>query len=162
MSRLYLITGPAGVGKSTVCNILAKKLNKSVLIEGDDLYHMVKGGYVSPWKENNHLDLFWKNVINIIRNSLEAGYDVVFNYVIKNTDYLRLKNQFKDYEVIFRVLLANQDELLKRDKTRPFNCQMKERCLILLEEFKNETFEDRFIIDSTDLSAEDTVDRIMR
>ena len=162
MNRLYLITGPAGVGKSTVCNILAKKLNKSVLIEGDDLYHMVKGGYVSPWKENNHLDLFWKNVINIIRNSLEAGYDVVFNYVIKNTDYLRLKNQFKDYEVIFRVLLANEDELLKRDKTRVFDCQMKERCLILLEEFKNEPFEDRFIIDSTDLSAEDTADRIMR
>lgn len=34
MSKLYIITGPAGVGKSTTSIALAKRLKKSVLIEG--------------------------------------------------------------------------------------------------------------------------------
>lgn len=37
MNNLYLITGPAGVGKSTVSMEIAKSYNKSALIEGDDI-----------------------------------------------------------------------------------------------------------------------------
>lgn len=37
MNKLYLITGPAGVGKSTISKALAERLNKSVLIEGEAL-----------------------------------------------------------------------------------------------------------------------------
>lgn len=64
MATLYIITGPAGVGKSTVSSQVASGLKKSALIEGDDIYGQVVGGYVSPWKENNHLSIFWK-----VRNS---------------------------------------------------------------------------------------------
>ena len=45
MPILYIITGPAGVGKSTISKELAMSSNKSVLIEGDDIYHQVVGGY---------------------------------------------------------------------------------------------------------------------
>ena len=48
MSNLYIITGPAGSGKSTISKKLAESLDKSVLLEGDDIYHHVVGGYVSP------------------------------------------------------------------------------------------------------------------
>ena len=53
---LYLITGPAGVGKSSVSKVLCEKLEKSVLIEGDDIYNLVQSSYISPWKEGNHLE----------------------------------------------------------------------------------------------------------
>ena len=49
MSTLYIITGPAGVGKSTISNKIALNKDKSALIEGDLIYHQVVGGYVSPW-----------------------------------------------------------------------------------------------------------------
>ena len=52
---LYIITGPAGVGKSTISKRLATLKEKSVLIEGDDIYGQVIGSYVSAWKEGNHL-----------------------------------------------------------------------------------------------------------
>ena len=48
MSKLYLITGPAGVGKSTVSKAIAESLEKSVLLEGDEVYHHVVGSYVPP------------------------------------------------------------------------------------------------------------------
>lgn len=54
MARLYLITGPAGVGKSTISKKIAETKNKSVLIEGDDIYHQVIGGYVQAWKYRNN------------------------------------------------------------------------------------------------------------
>ena len=41
MNKIYLITGPAGVGKSTISKKIAEHLDKSVLIEGDDIYHLV-------------------------------------------------------------------------------------------------------------------------
>lgn len=62
MQKLYLITGPAGVGKSTISNKIANSLDKSVCIEGDDIYHLVVGSYEATWKEGNHLKFFWKNV----------------------------------------------------------------------------------------------------
>lgn len=45
MRKLYLITGPAGVGKSTVSKAIAESLEKSVLLEGDEVYHHVVGSY---------------------------------------------------------------------------------------------------------------------
>ena len=40
MSKLYIITGPAGVGKSTISTKIAETLPKSALIEGDEIYHL--------------------------------------------------------------------------------------------------------------------------
>ena len=56
MPTLYVITGPAGVGKSTISRKVAEASSKSALIEGDDLYAQIIGGYVDPWLEGNHLD----------------------------------------------------------------------------------------------------------
>lgn len=39
INKLYIITGSAKVGKSTISNKLAESLSKSVLIEGDTIYN---------------------------------------------------------------------------------------------------------------------------
>ena len=69
MQTLYIITGPAGVGKSTISKKIAEHKNRSVLIEGDEIYHQIIGGYVEAWKSNNHLKTFWKICINMIKIS---------------------------------------------------------------------------------------------
>ena len=160
MSKLYLITGPAGVGKSTVSEIIAKNLKKSALIEGDEIYHFVKGGYVSPWLAGNHLDIFWENSISIIRNFINNGYDIVFNYIIGKDDFEMLKNNFSDIEIIFTVLIVDEETIIKRDKERPLDCQMKERSLELLKDFKNTNYDDKYILDTSNLNIEETVKTI--
>ena len=162
MNKLFLITGPAGVGKSTISKLLAKKLEKSVLIEGDDLYHIVKSSYVAAWKPGNHLKFFWKNVILLINNSLNNGYDVVFNYIINKEDYEMLKAKFKDANIIFKVLLVSEEELLRRDSLRNKDCQMKDRCIILLNDFKKQDFNKENIIDTTNLSIEETLKEVVK
>ncbi len=160
MNTIYIITGPAGVGKSTISGRLAEGLDKSALIEGDDVYHYVRGGYVSPWKEGNHLDIFWKNSISLIDNFISNGYDVVYNYIIEKDKLERIKNSFPNSKIKFVLLVADKDTLIKRDKERPIDCQMGERVLVLLNELLNENFDNKNILDTSDLTIEEVVDKI--
>ena len=154
MPNLYVITGPAGVGKSTVSKILAQKLNKSSFIEGDEIYHQIIGWYIPAWKSGNHLQTFWKICINTIRIYLDDGFDVVFNYIITPENLELLKNEFKNYTIKFIVLLVDKSTLLLRDKERPEDCQMKERCITLLNNFKNRNYDNNNILDTTNLSIQ--------
>lgn len=156
MPNLYIITGPAGSGKSTISKKLAESLDKSVLIEGDDIYHHVVGGYVSPWKSGNHLSTFWNVCIKIIETYLSDGFDVVFNYIVDLKDLEILKTSFNNYSINFVVLLANETVLLERDSQRPLDCQMKERCITLLNSFKNENYNPNNILDTSYLSIDET------
>lgn len=162
MPNLYIITGPSGVGKSTISKKLAENSNKSVLIEGDFIYAQVIGGYVSAWKEGNHLDVFWEVCLNSIETYLSYGYDVVFNYIVTPTIVDKIKDKFKNYKVKFVVLLADEDTLLLRDKQRPEDCQMKERCLILLNSFKSKNYNSNNILDTTNFSVEETINIISK
>ena len=161
MPNLYIITGPSGVGKSTISKKIAENSNKSVLIEGDFIYSQVISSYVSAWKEGNHLDVFWEVCLNSIETYLSYGYDVVFNYIVTPTIVDRIKDKFKNNKTKFVVLLSSEETLLSRDKQRPEDCQMKERCLILLNSFKSKNYNSNNILDTTNLSIEDTLNTII-
>lgn len=161
MNKLYIITGPAGVGKSTISKLISERLEKSALIEGDDIYHLVCGGYVVPWKEGNHLDIFWQNAIMLIKNFLENGYDVVFNYIIYPASLEKLKEHFKNYDVKFVVLLTDEQTIVKRDKLRPVENQMGKRSLVLLQEFKSKNYDSDYILNTSNLSIEESVNIII-
>lgn len=161
MNKLYLITGPAGVGKSTISEKVAKSLDKSVLIEGDAIYNFFVGGRISPWKDNAPIELFWQNSINLIKSYLDNGYDVVFNYIINKNKFEELKDIFKEYPIKFILLLTTEEELLKRDQTRPIDCRMNERCLVLLHEFINQNFDNKFIIDTSNNTIDNEVNSII-
>lgn len=161
MAKLYIITGPAGVGKSTISRKIAELKDKSALIEGDEIYHQVVGGYVSPWKDGNHLEVFWKVCIDIIKNYLQNGYDVVFNYIVGLDDLKVLKEKFSEYDIKFVVLMVDEETLLKRDKERPLDWQMGERCIVLLNSFKDKGYENKYILDTSNLSIEDSVNTIL-
>ena len=161
MAKLYIITGPAGVGKSTISRKIAEKSDKSVLLEGDEIYHQVVGGYVPAWKDGNHLEIFWKICIDTIKTYLEDGYDVVFNYIINIENLEKLRVAFSAFTVKFTVLLVDENALLLRDSLRDENCQMKERCVVLLNRFKERIYNDNNILDTSNLSVDDSVDIIL-
>lgn len=160
MNQLYVITGPAGVGKSTISREIAKSKNKSVLIEGDEIYDQVVGGYVPAWKEGNHLDVFWKICLDNIETYLEAGYDVIFNYIVTPTIFNEIEKRYRKYNTKFIVLIADEETLLKRDKERVEDCRMGERCIALLNSFKSYNFENKYFLDTTNLEIKEIVEKI--
>ena len=160
MTDLYIITGPAGAGKSTISRKIAESKSKSVLIEGDDIYHQVVGGYVQAWKQENHLDIFWKICIDMIDIYLSNGYTVVFNYIVNPENIKALQDKFKEYKIKFIILITDEETLLSRDKERPKDCQMGERCLTLLNDFKNKNYNKNNFLDTSNLSVNETLEEI--
>ena len=161
MNKLYIITGPAGVVKSTISKSLAMSIPKSVLIEGDTIYNFFVSDRISPWKLNAPLDLFWSNSIYLIKSYLEKGYNVIFNYIISPINLKKITEEIKHYEINFSLLIASPEVLIKRDKLRSEDCQMKERVLVLLKQFLNYNYEEKNIIDTSNLSVEETVNKII-
>ena len=57
--------------------------------------------------------------------------------------------------------MVDENTLLIRDSERPEDCQMKERCITLLNNFKTNKYDHSFVLDTTDLSVDDTVNIII-
>lgn len=160
MPNLYIITGPAGVGKSTISKKLAESKEKSALIEGDFIYNQVVGSRISPWKNGNHLPLFWSICLDMIDTYLSNGYDVIFNYIVNPNNLDMVKDRFKNYPIKFVILISDEETLLKRDKQRPIDCQMGERCAVLLESFKKKYENSKYFLDTSNLSIDEVIDLI--
>jgi len=47
--EVLVITGPPGAGKSTVARALAARLDRAVLVRGDDVLGCVVSGFIEPW-----------------------------------------------------------------------------------------------------------------
>ena len=70
---------------------------------------------------------------------------MIFNYI--------LQTHFKDFETKFVVLLVDGETILNRDKERREDCQIGERCLLLLQ---------NFILDTSKFSVEESVKEIIK
>ena len=106
------------------------------------------------------MQTFWKVCISTIDTYLKDGYDVILNYIITPESLEIIKNSLKEYKIKFVVLIADESSLLLRDKQRPEDCQMKERCIVLLNSFKNKNYNAQSILDTTNLSVNETIDII--
>jgi cytidylate kinase len=51
---LLVVTGPPGVGKSTVAALVADRLPRSVLVGGDAFFDFLRQGAIEPWLPESH------------------------------------------------------------------------------------------------------------
>ena len=50
MSQIVIVSGPPGAGKSTVCEALCQRYDRTVHLTTDDMYGWIRMGYIPPWK----------------------------------------------------------------------------------------------------------------
>jgi len=157
---VYLITGPAGVGKSTVSLALAKTIKSSAHVNADLLYHMVVGGHVRTWMDNGtYMDLLWDNISRLLENFIARDIEVIIDYIIypeRLKQILEIADRYH-FQVCYVVLIANEGALIVRDKQRPADAIMGKRVLELLEEFNSKNIEERFILNTTRFTVSETV-----
>ncbi|MBD7969274.1 AAA family ATPase [Paenibacillus gallinarum] len=140
-NTVYIISGPAGVGKSTTSRRLVETLARSSYISGDVISHLPVNGRGKPWLDKRTLDLTWKNILNITMNLLDYEYDVVIDYVSfpKEVKWLAEELNNRDVKIVYVVLLVDKETIILRDQLRPEEERMGERSLILLDEFENDS-----------------------
>lgn len=91
---------------------------------------------------------------------MKYGFDVIFNYIVTPENLELIRTNIKDCTIRFIVLLADESTLLLRDKERPEDCQMKERCIVLLNNFKSQNYDAQNILDTTNSSISDVINII--
>lgn len=157
MTTVYIISGPAGVGKSTTSKGLAQTLPKSSLISGDVVSWMHKNGREKPWLSEAEVALIWDNILSITKNFLIRDIDVVIDYVTfpERANWLAENVQQFQCEVRYIVLSCDAEMLIKRDKERPPATQMDMRSIELIEEFKEASVSPHHIFDTTNLTPDD-------
>jgi len=138
-NTVYIISGPAGVGKSTTSKSLVQRLARSAYVSGDDISHIPVNGRGKPWLDRDTYELTWKNILSITKNLLDYHYDIVIDYVAFPEDAHRLATELstRDVRIVYVVLLVDKETIVQRDQLRPRAWQMGERSVILLDEFES-------------------------
>ena len=154
---VYVISGPAGVGKSTTSKKLAKQLERSSYISGDTISHLPINGRGKPWLCRDTHNLTWENILSLTRNLVEYDFDVVIDYVSfpREVHWLADKLKDKNVDIVYVVLMVDRDTIVKRDESRNPEIQMGERSLILLKEFEEALLDNaQHILNTQEYSVE--------
>jgi len=166
MKKIILITGPGGVGKSTVAELIEKKCNY-VLLDGDqeDTEFFPKGGQWLP--ENS--DLLRKAHDKILRKAKDLykkGNKVVIDYIIFGHYFEFLEKFKKEFGNDFQyfVLFPEESVIIKRDKNRECWTTGVDRIKAVYCEFekiRDKIGEDKYL-DTSGQSAEQTFDQYFK
>ncbi|MEK7354104.1 MAG: AAA family ATPase [Chloroflexota bacterium] len=111
--KLIIINGAPGIGKSTVGRLLHNRLSNSAFLDGDDVWR------INPFEVNEKTkSLVEKNIIQVLRNYSEAGYEyVILAWVLHQQSTIdRLISHFDDLkpEVHIFTLVTDEDTLVAR------------------------------------------------
>jgi len=157
MNNVYILSGPAGIGKSTTAKALVKEFSHSAYLSGDYISHMHVNGRKKPWLCKKEIALIWDNILSLTKNFLTYGNDVVIDYVTFPHEAKWLHENLANFntEVIYVVLWTDPDTLIKRDQLRKPEHQMGERCLILVEEFLESDLDKKHMLDTSQLTTQD-------
>lgn len=162
---IYIISGTCGVGKSSVSHKLAEKYRLSAHINADDLYRMVVGGQIAPWNDDGtYIKLLWTNINSIVENFIINGFVPIVDYVVFPEDLSFIKEVTVKYrlKVKYIVLMADENTIKIRDESRTSENKMGDRSIELLKEFKEKDINERFIINTSSKSIEETVLEIIK
>lgn len=159
MKHVYLIGGPMGIGKSTVCNQLNQDLDHSVFLDGDWFWNM-DPFIVNQDTKNMVLD----NITHCLNNFIHTPgiENIIFCWVMHKQDIIdqiiqKLDTEGVDIHLI--SLICEKEELIKRMLIDRRDNQTIRKSLQYLEFYKDL---DTQKIDVTTLDVQKTIDKIKR
>ncbi|HWL26837.1 MAG TPA: AAA family ATPase [Ureibacillus sp.] len=157
VNKVYIVSGPAGVGKSTTSKELVKTLKNSAYISGDHISHMHVNGRKMPWESQEEVSLIWDNILSLTKNFLRYGNDVVVDYVTfpQEAEWFSDNLKYLNVDVNYVVLWTDNETLINRDNTRIPTHRMGERCLILVDEFIESGIDENHIFDTSKNTFDD-------
>lgn len=166
MSFTLALSGPAGSGKSTIAEKLAKQADKCVNIDADHIKHMIVSGFYEDDKNAggwsfSEWGLVGDSIGLLAANFINEGYSVVINGYIDEPAWTNIEKHLAITNKI--LLLPELDTVTKRDAGRQEDVRMGEKVVAQHHEhFSTDSFFDDFIkLDTSNHSEDETVSSIL-
>lgn len=160
--NIYILTGPAGVGKNTIASEFAKQKTKCVVIDVDLVRWMVVQPHKAPWEgEEGHEQqiLGVKNTCLLIKSFINEGYDVIVTDWLSNETANLYKDLLKSHNPQIILLLPTFQEIQNRNKKRPPRISDKEIKMTYDKQVELKVYDKK--IDNTKLSPIEAVNIIL-
>lgn len=158
-----MVTGPPGAGKTSVAEALVTRLERIVLIEGDGFFRSVRSGWIPPWEsEAGHQNETVIRAIGAAAGQFAAGgYRVVVDGVI-GPWFLRPFLDQVEHPVGYVILRPSAEEAMRRATARDVS-QLRDPEPIshMFDSFSNLGEHERFVVDSTAMTVEETVEVVL-
>lgn len=165
--QVFIITGAMAAGKSTVAELLARRLPKSVHLRGDTFRRMIVNGAadmgpVLSEEAVAQLRLRHQLACQAARAYVQAGFSVVYQDILIGPFLVAVAESLADLAPQIVVLNPRPDVLAKRDTARhkkgygegfPPD--------VLVDALERETPRVGLWIDSSEMTAEEVVERIV-
>lgn len=157
---IYIISGPCGVGKSTLAKELANHLEKSALVEGDHFLELYGEGSEPPWEER--LNIMWENIASTTNTLIQHDFNVIIDIVVEDELEWFCKH-FSHLNVKFKyiVLRADKDLLIERIEKRG-DTYLIDRSLLLLNQLENTPGNEKHLYDTSNKQPGDILKDIIQ
>ncbi len=168
MSKVLLVTGPAGAGKTTTCEAFAKTAEGVwAFISQDKIRQFIKAGFKNPshaWTDETQAQ--WDVSIDICADIAKRyqgkGINCVIDCFAPQGSFDKWEPAFTGVEYKIVVLLPSVKEAIKRNNQRTGDAKLKESQIHEHHEWHSMWDRDKraTIIDTTSLSLDHVVEAI--
>ncbi|WP_106767819.1 AAA family ATPase [Paenibacillus faecalis] len=157
---IIIITGSAGIGKSTITGLLSKKIKSCVCIHSDSVHNFMVNANISL----DFLKITDENISLLIKNFERHGFkNIIVDAVYETLEQFDLAiNQFKkiDSNIVSIMLYCDLNENLRRNKLRNNEDIMPDDRIIELNKIFSQHNHFDYKIDISNLSIAQSVQRV--